>query len=147
MAGAAQGVQQFRLRLAELPAAERPRLHQEFHRQANRQFGEALAKLLNADQQQRLRQIALRQEGLFALGDPEVAAELALSDAQRRQFQSIIQETQRRFVALGRKAETSGNPAAVEREARQIRSEQQDKIEALLTEAQRKKWRRLLGER
>lgn len=145
MMGAAQGFQQFVQQIEGLPQPEREKKHQEFRQEAHKVFSAFLAEVLNADQQKRLRQIVLQQEGLFALGNPEVAGELKLSDEQKRQFAAIIQETQKRFEALQQKAQASGNPEEVQKGAARIRKEQEAKVEALLTDAQKRQWKAMLG--
>jgi hypothetical protein len=145
MRGAQQGVQQFMQTIASLPPEEREKKHQEFRQEANKAIGQVLGELLNPEQQKRLRQIVLQQEGLFSLGNPEVAGELKLSDEQKSKFMAVIQETQKRFEALQRKAQMTGKPEEVQREASAIRKEQEGKIEALLTDAQRQQWKQTLG--
>jgi hypothetical protein len=128
-----------------LPQPEREKKRSEFRQEANQRLSAALANVLKPDQQKRLRQIVLQQKGPFALSDPAVAAELRVSDAQRMQFMTLVQETQQRFEALQQKAQSSGNPAEMQHEAAGIRKEQETKIAALLTDAQKKQWKAMLG--
>src|SRR5262249_45221675 len=69
MMSAAQGFQQFTHQIEILSPAERDKKHQEFREAANKRIAEAMANLLEPEQQKRLRQIMLQQEGLFALGN------------------------------------------------------------------------------
>ncbi len=100
---------------------------------------------LNAEQQKRLQQIMLQQQGLFALGDPEVVAELKLSDEQKTEFATTMQETHKRFERLQQKAQSSSNREEIQKEAAKIHSEQEGRIEALLSDAQKKQWKEMIG--
>lgn len=131
--------------LEHLPPEKREPALESFRREAGRMLGEAVAGPLTPDQQRRLQQLIWQQEGLFALGNPEVAMALRLTEAQRRSFRAVIQETQQRFAALQRTAQESGQPEVIGREAAGIRGQQEGKIRALLTPAQLTTWQELIG--
>lgn len=132
--------------LDRLPPDKREPALDSFRRDVGRMLGEAVAELLSPHQQKRLQQLVWQQEGLFALGNPDVATTLHLSEAQRKSFMAVVQETQQRFAALQRTAQESGQLEVIGREAAAIRGQQEGKIRALLTPAQLKTWQELIGE-
>ena len=159
--GAAEGLQQFMQQIQNAPDEERGKLHQQFREQANKQVNEVFAQLLQPEQQKRLRQIVLQQQRLFALADPEVAKELGFGNEQEKRFlMRIMEETQKRLQAFQQKAqekiqqtaqatgdleEVQKEAAKLQREAAKIRKEQEAKIEALLSDAQKEQWKAMLG--
>ena len=143
-AGMSQGLQQRMQGLERASPQEREGVLNQFREGANKQIGEMLSKLLTGEQQARLRQIVLQQQGLFALGDPDIAARLKLTDAQRGQFMRVIQEMQQRMEALQQKAQ-SGQVQSIPQEASRIRKEQEARIEDLLTTDQKQAWKAMLG--
>jgi hypothetical protein len=159
--GAAEGLQKFTEQIQNAPDEQRGNLQQQFREQANKQVSEVLAQLLQPEQHKRLRQIVLQQQGLFALADAQVAAELKFAGEQeRRLLMRIMQETQKRLQEFQQKAQekiqqtaqTTGNPeevqkeaAKLQQEAAKIRQEQEAKIEALLSDAQKTQWKAMLG--
>ncbi len=160
-AGAAEGLQQFMQQIQNAPDEQRGKLQQQFREQANKQVNEVLAQLLQPEQAKRLRQIVLQQQRLFALADPEVAKELGFGNEQEKRFlMRIMEETQKRLQEFQQKAhekiqqtaQATGNPeevqkeaAKLQREAAKIRKEQEAKIEALLSDAQKEQWKAMLG--
>ena len=56
-----------------------------------------------------------------------------------------MQETHKRFERLQQKAQSSGNPVEIQKEAAKIHKEQETKIEALLTDAQKDQWKAMIG--
>ena len=112
---------------------------------------EKLAKFLKAtlkpDQLKRFRQLALQLEGAFALGQPEVGKELKITDQQRMQFMGVVQDLQKSVAPLLKEAHEGGNPEEIRPKVMHIRKEHEAKIEAILTDAQKKQWKEMLGER
>lgn len=104
-----------------------------------------LAGLLQEEQFQRLRQIMLQREGLFALGNAEVIKELKLTDEQRQQFVEVVQEMQKRTELLAKETQKGGKPEEIGPKLMKICQEHVGRIEALLSDAQKKQWKELLG--
>jgi hypothetical protein len=105
-----------------------------------------LEGLLEEDQLQRLRQVMLQREGVFALpGNPEIMKELGITDKQRQEFVEVAQGFQKKVEPLVKEAHKGGNPQVIGPKIRKIRKEQEDRIEALLTDAQKKQWKEMLG--
>ena len=57
----------------------------------------------------------------------------------------VIQELQRKLRTLILEAQTNGNPGEVLPRAIKLRNDYGIKVEAVLSEAQRKQWREMLG--
>ena len=143
--GATQGVKEFMQNIGGLQAEEQEKKVQEFREVANKNVSMMLSQLLKPEQQKRLRQIVLQREGLFALGNPDVASEVKLTEEQRGKIATLLLETKERFDALQEKARNGGKPEELAMEAPTIRKEQEQKIDALLTDEQRGRWKELLG--
>ena len=112
---------------------------------------EKLAKFLKAtlkpDQLKRFRQLELQLEGAFALGQPEVGKELKITNQQRMRFMAVVQDLQKKIEPLIKEAHAGGNPEEIRPKVMHIRKEHEAKIEAILTDAQKKQWKEMLGER
>ncbi len=116
------------------------------HMKANRELDAFVRKTLTDGQRQRLHQLILQREGVFVLMQPEVARELGIRDEQRRQVMRNIQELQRRVEPLVKEAQSGGNPQEIWPKIMKMRREQEGKIEGILNEAQRKQWKKMLGQ-
>lgn len=104
-----------------------------------------LQGLLQEKQLKRLRQVMLQREGLFALGHAEVMKELEITDKQRQQFIAVVQEMQKKIEPLLKEAQKDGKPEEIGPKVMKIRKEQEDRIEAILSDAQKKQWQKMLG--
>ena len=107
---------------------------------------EALRKVLTSDQQARLQQISLQQEGILALARPEVVKELNLSLEQRasiQQFSKVFFEQSSKLSA--RLRDRSVSIDNYNEEGRRIQTEMNDNILGALTEEQRAAWKAKLG--
>jgi len=104
-----------------------------------------LQGLLQEEQFKRLRQVMLQREGLFALGNAEVMKELEITEKQRRQFVEVLQEMQKKIEPLLKEVQKGGKPDEIRPKVMKIRKEQEGKIEALLSDAQKKQWKIILG--
>jgi hypothetical protein len=97
-------------------------------------------------QLKRLRQVMRQREGLLALpGNPEVMKELGITDKQRQEFVAVAQEFQKKCEPLMKEAQRGGNPQEIGPKIRKIRKEQEGRIEAPLTDAQKERWKEMLG--
>jgi serine/threonine protein kinase len=96
--------------------------------------------LLTPAQRVRLRQIGLQAEGPGAFGEPEVVAELKLTPEQRDRIRTIEEEaffSRMRGTRPGDSGKAFGAPG----------KSANDRILAVLTEGQVRRWRALTGER
>jgi hypothetical protein len=116
------------------------------HRQKSHEKLAALLKeTLKAEQLKRLQQLELQHEGSFTLGRPEIAKELMITDEQLKQFMGVAQEMQKKIDPLIKEAQVSGNPKEIGPKMMKIRKDHEGKIEAILTDAQKKQWKEMLG--
>jgi serine/threonine protein kinase len=92
--------------------------------------------LLTAEQQVRLRQIGLQAEGTVAFGEPEVVSELQLTVEQREQIRAIEEE----FFTSWMRGPRPGNAPA------ETGKQVNERILAVLTKEQLKRWRTVSGE-
>jgi Spy/CpxP family protein refolding chaperone len=118
-----------------------------FRQKAQEKLSSVLRATLKEDQLKRLHQVELQQEGPFVLlhGDPKVAKELKITDAQRKQFFPVMMELQNKVLPLIKEAESGGNHEEIRSRIMKIKKEQEEKIEAILTDTQKKQWQELLG--
>jgi hypothetical protein len=101
---------------------------------------------LKDDQGKRLRQLELQQEGPFALLHSEaIGKELKITDKQRKQFMAVVQEMQKKIEPLIKEAQSGGNPEEIRPKIMKVRREHEGRIEALLSDAQKKQWKEMLG--
>jgi len=127
------------------PEQREKELHS-YRQNVQEKLGDFLKETLTERQRKRLRQVVLQREGLFALGDSKTAKELDITDGQRRQFVEVMQQIQKKIQPLIQEAESTGNAAGIRPKVMRIRAEQQDKIEAILSDAQKQRWKEMLGE-
>jgi serine/threonine protein kinase len=99
----------------------------------------ALADLLSAEQRQRLRQIVLQGRGLQAFSDPEVAAELQLTQEQMDRIQAL--NGQRRRAQWS--PDDPGPPGA--RNRQEMGSLFRDQMLDVLSDEQKSRWSGLTG--
>ena len=106
-----------------------------------------LKETIKEDQRKRLGQLELQREGAFALwhGDVEIGKTLKITDEQRKQFMAVVQDMQKKVQPLIKEAESGGKPEEIRPKMMKIRKEHEDKIEALLTDGQKKQWKEMLG--
>jgi len=100
------------------------------------------AKILNADQTKRLRQIYLQQQGVNAFTKPEVARELNLNDDQKKKLEELGKKGMAQIQALRQ-------PGAGEEAMKKIGELTKglnEEAQKLLTDGQKAKWKQLTGE-
>jgi hypothetical protein len=140
-----QDAMQFFRKLEGKKPEEAEKELEKYRPKAREKLAAFLKEALKEDQLKRLRQLELQQEGAFALGLPDVGKELNITDDQRRQFMAVVQELHKKVEPLIREARSGGRPEEIHPKVMKIRKEQEGKIEALLTDAQRKQWKEMLG--
>jgi peroxiredoxin len=112
-----------------------------------RQTESSVRAVLTKSQRQRLQQIMLQQRGPEALLRPEIAQVLAISAGQLGQLRSVVDETRRSVEQLGRIPKDASAATEHDRAAHNLRIGEQDRILAILTDAQEKSWTALRGRR
>jgi hypothetical protein len=91
-------------------------------------------------------QLELQHEGPAALvGRPEIVKELQITNEERRQVVAIIQELQSTIEPLIKEAKSRGNPQEILPKVIKIREDYDGKIEAILSDAQKKQWKEMRG--
>ncbi len=117
------------------------------HRQKSQEkLAPFLKETLKAEQLKRLQQLELQQEGpLNLLGRPDIGKELKITDEQRKQFMGVVQEMQKKIAPLMKEAQSGGNPQEIKPKIMKIRREHERRIEAILSDAQQKQWKKMLG--
>jgi len=114
---------------------------------AQQKLAAVLKETMKEDQRSRLCQLELQQEGPFALhhGDVEIRKDLKITDEQRKQFMAVIQEMQTKIAPLLKDVDSGGDPQEIWPKLKKIRTEHEGRIEALLSDAQKKQWKEMLG--
>jgi hypothetical protein len=104
------------------------------------ELDKAVSGFLTGPQVKRLKEIALQQQGAWALADSKIADALELTADQKDKVRSITTDARFKMRGLaGRgRAPSRGNADAARKEAG-------EKLLAVLTEAQLAKWKELLG--
>jgi hypothetical protein len=124
---------------------EREKKLNEHRKSAQEKLAKHVKEVLQPGQLTRLRQVALQQEGSFALGQDEVRKELKISQEQMKKFMAVVQELQKQVEPLVKQAQSGGNPEEIRPKIEQLRKDHAKKLEDILTDAQKKQWKELLG--
>ena len=140
-------IMQFFQSLDGVNGEEREKKLKAFRQKAQEKLTSVLKATLKEDQIKRLHQLELQQEGPFALfhGEPKIAKDLKITDEQRKQFMAVVQDLQKKVKPLIKEAQSGGNPEEIRPKVMKIKKEHEDKIEALLTDTQKKQWKEMLG--
>jgi hypothetical protein len=104
-----------------------------------------LKENLMAEQLKRFQQLKLQYDTPAIMLQPEIGKELKVTDEQRKQFIGLVQEMQREIEPLMKKATSGGMPEVILPKVIKLRLDCQGKIEALLSDAQRKQWQQMIG--
>jgi len=97
---------------------------------------------LTAEQVQRLGQIEKQQMGMAAFSNAKIAKELAITDEQTEKIKTINADMNKEM----RDMFSGGFDAETQKKITALRSETQDKVEKVLSNDQRKKWKEMTGE-
>jgi hypothetical protein len=124
---------------------EREKSLTEHRTSAREKLAKQLKEVLQPEQLNRLRQVTLQQEGSFALGRDDIRKELKITQEQLKQFMAISQELQGQIEPLVKQAQSGGNPDEIRPKIEQLRKDHAKKLEGVLTDAQKKQWKELLG--
>ena len=138
---------QFFQSMEGLKPEEREKELKAFRPKVQAKLAAVLKETLKEDQVKRLRQLELQRDGALALmhGEAELGKDLKITHEQRKQFMAVIQDMQKKIEPLIKEAHSGGNVEEIRPKAMKIRKEHEDQIEALLTDAQKKQWKEMLG--
>jgi hypothetical protein len=109
--------------------------------EAHEALAAVLARTLSDGQRARLRQIELQRDQSF---EGDTWQELQVTEEQRDRFMALIQETQGTIKALMGDAQ-KGNLDETRTRVLKTRADLVSRLEALLTEAQKTRWKEILG--
>ncbi len=127
-------------KLREAPPEERQKQLQAMREEVEKQ----LATVLNERQGKRLKQIALQVEGYAALGRPEVAKQVGLTEEQTLKVRDVLQQAREKGRELFQ--QRPPDRQAIRQKLQEIRRWVDEQIQPLLTDEQKKKWQELVGE-
>jgi hypothetical protein len=140
-----QDTMQFFQNLQDAKPEERQKEHHAYVQKAQEKLTAFLEGALKEEQVKRLRQVMLQREGLFALDNAVVMKELEITDKQRQQFVKVVQKMQKKIEPLMKEAQQGGKPEEIRPRVLEIREEHRGQIENLLSDAQKKQWKKMLG--
>ena len=133
-------------KVKDLRSAEREKEMEEHRQKSDHKLSALLKDVLDAKQQERLFQLQLQQAGAFALlGQNEAFLKLKITDEQRKRIMEVVQEMQKKIEPLMKEVESGGKPEEIRPKVLKVRRQHEGRIEALLTDAQKKQWKELLG--
>jgi hypothetical protein len=133
-------------KVKDLKSAEREKEMQEHRQKSDQKLSALLKDVLDAKQQERLFQLQLQQAGALALlGQNEAFLKLKITDEQRKRIMEVVQEMQKKIEPLMKEVESGGKPEEIRPKVLKVRKQHEGRIEALLTDAQKKQWKELLG--
>jgi Spy/CpxP family protein refolding chaperone len=120
---------------------------QEFFKKVGDETNKELAKVLNADQQKRYKQIQLQQMSRFTGANifltPDVEKDLKLTDDQKGKIKTIVEDANKELKDL---RESGGQPGPEFFQKMQaVTKEGMEKASATLTDDQKKAWKELQG--
>jgi hypothetical protein len=104
-----------------------------------------LRETLSSDQLKRFQQLELQYDIPSVMLRPEIAKALEISDEQRKRFMDLIQEMQKAVTSLLKEAKSGGNPQEILPRVTRLRLDCQARIEAQLSDPQRKQWKEMTG--
>ena len=134
-------------KMKDAQQADKQKMMQELRQKWHKKLTADLKDVLEAKQQERLGQLSIQQEGLFVvLGESETSKKLHITDEQRKQAMGVVQELQKKVEPLIKEAQSGGNHEEIHRKVMKIRKEHEGKIEAILSDAQKKQWKEMIGE-
>jgi len=131
-------------RIEGLDPAERRKELGAFRPKAQEKLAAVLKETLSDGQRNRLRQLELQREGLR---NGEIWTDLQLTEEQRKQFMAMMQRAQKASQLLLEELQRGGKPKGeIQPKVIKVRDELEGKLEALLTDAQKKQWKEMRGE-
>lgn len=104
-----------------------------------------IARYLNSDQLQHLKEHWLHHNGLVTLTDAKIADEMQLTDSQRNKIATLANKMREQLREL--KVSSAGNAASIRNDYLRLRHETNRAIEAMLRDLQKHKFARMQGER
>ncbi len=132
-----------RSKLEGLDQQERREKMMELNRELNTHAMKSAGEFLKAEQVTRLKQIQLQIQGAQALASPEVQAKLGLTDAQKSDIQSILEDSRAEMREIFQ--DNQDDQEARMKKMTELRKQTLAKAEAKLNDEQQKTWKSLVG--
>jgi hypothetical protein len=130
--------------LRDLTSEERDKKLGVYRKKAHEKLAAILKEMkLDQNQRKRLHELELQQLGL--LDGDVIGKDLRVTDEQRQQFMGLVEDMQKRIEPLIKDAQSGGNPQEIWPMIKKIRKEHEVRLMALLTDAQKKRWKEMLG--
>ena len=127
----------------ELEGEERQTKMQELNRELNASIHKEIHEFLKPEQITRLHQIAHQQQGANAFTNPEVAKKLNLSETQKKEIQTIVQDSRQEMRTIFQ--ENQGDQEAIMKKMTELHKETLAKVMGKLNDEQHKSWKEMLG--
>jgi Spy/CpxP family protein refolding chaperone len=129
---------------------ERNEFFQKMRGEVEKKAGEMKEKLeevLFPEQTERLGEIVLQRRGVQALNDPEIAKELSITDAQKKELEEVRETLREEMSTKAREMFANRGEGGDPREAfAKLREDMETKILAVLTDEQRTHFDEMKGE-
>lgn len=130
-------------------AGGRPQVSEQDREQRRAAQEKAIASVLNAKQLKRYHELEYQRQGATALSRPEVAAQLKLTDSQKKQVASIIEkardEQRSAMQGVNFQSMSQKDRQALFTRLQTAQKATNDKLTALLTATQKKQWTAMQG--
>jgi hypothetical protein len=129
---------------------ERTKMMTEFRERAEKQTKETNAKLeeiLLPNQVKRIKEIMLQQQGIRALNNPEVVAELEITADQTKQLEDLNTENGEAMRKLFTEAGANADREAMGVKMRELNQANEEKLLAVLTDDQKSEFETMKGEK
>jgi len=136
-------MQELRESLQGLEGEERMTKMQQLNRELNESTLKSAAAFLKPEQITRLKQISYQQRGAQAFSDPEISTKLNLTDSQKSDIQTIVQDSFQEMRTIFQ--ENQDDPEARMKKMTELQKQTRAKAEAKLNDEQSKSWKELLG--
>jgi hypothetical protein len=139
------GYVQETMKVQQLSGAERKQAMQSLRQKSYQQLEAFLKEILTPGQLKRFAELKLQYDMPMIMLRPDVVEVLNVTDEQRQQFMTLIQEMQRVVGPLIQASRSGGNPQEILAKVTKLRLDCQGKIEALLSDAQKTQWKEMTG--
>jgi hypothetical protein len=129
--------------LQNLEQEERRTKMQALGKEMNESTLKAIGEFLKPEQIARLHQLSFQARGAMAFSDPEVAKKLSLTDTQKTDIQTIVQDSMEQMNTI--RQENQDDREAMMKKMTELRKEILTKVTAKLNDEQQKTWKELIG--
>jgi hypothetical protein len=135
-------------KLRDLSQEERRQKGQELTQTISQETLQSLNDVLKPDQLKRLKQIELQQVGAQAFARPDVQKALNLTADQQEKIKTISDDAAKEMRQLFQqnRGNQGGNQQGQPNRLASLRKETMDKVQAVLTDDQKKAWKDMTGD-